>query len=64
MRKYNTCDVCHKESANVRAGNWVFYCSDNEECKNVERKHVYENEIAPSCDDGVMPDPETLMMFI
>jgi ssDNA-binding Zn-finger/Zn-ribbon topoisomerase 1 len=60
----NTCDVCGKESDKVVAGRWLFYCSDNPECKQKEVDKIYDNELAPALEDGVMPDDEVLENFI
>ncbi len=60
----NKCDVCGKESENVTPGRWVFYCKDNEKCKQVDINKTYDNELEPSLNDGEMPDSEVLDMFI
>jgi len=59
----NKCDICGKESDEVIAGRWVFYC-DDPKCKEVERSKCYDNELEPSLNDGLMPDAEVLEMFI
>jgi ssDNA-binding Zn-finger/Zn-ribbon topoisomerase 1 len=64
MSEFNKCDVCGKESAKVLAGRWLFYCSDNKECKQKEVNKIYDNELAPSLEDGQMPDYEVLEQFI
>lgn len=58
------CDVCGKESHLVIAGRWVFYCSDNPQCKQKDIDKTYDNELKPSLIDGQMPDCEVLEMFI
>ena len=59
------CDTCGRESdTKVLAGRWVFYCKDNPECRKREIDKVYDNELEPSLNDGVMPDTEVLEMFI
>ena len=58
------CDVCGKEHENVVAGRWVFYCSNNPECKQKEVDHIYDNELAPALEDGIMPDSEVLEHFV
>lgn len=49
---FNTCDVCGKTSSEVVPGRWVFYCSDNPVCKQVDRDKTYDNEIAPDLESG------------
>ena len=58
------CDVCGREHKNVKAGNWVFYCSDNPKCRDTERQKQWDNEIQPSLETGEMPELDTLENFI
>lgn len=60
----NKCDVCGKISERVVLGRWVFYCSDNPNCKQVDMSKTYDNELEPSLIDGTMPDCDVLEMFI
>lgn len=46
------CDVCGKESEKVVAGRWLFYCSDNAECRQKDFEKTYDNEIAPDIESG------------
>ena len=50
--EHYTCDVCGKSHENVVAGRWLFYCSDNQVCKDKEHNKVYDNEIAPDMESG------------
>jgi hypothetical protein len=52
MNNFNTCDVCNKTSEKVVPGRWVFYCSDNPKCKQVDRDKTYDNEIEPDLESG------------
>ena len=58
------CDVCGKESYKVRAGRWIFYCTDNPACKEKELSKIYDNELAPALESGDMPECEVLEHFI
>ena len=60
----NKCDVCGKESKEVVAGRWLFYCKNNAECKQKEVNKVYDNELAPALQDGYLDDYEVLEHFI
>jgi hypothetical protein len=44
----NKCDVCGSED-NVKAGRWIFYCPEH---KQVDLDKTYDNEIAPSLENG------------
>lgn len=59
-----TCDTCGKNSEAVRAGRWLFYCSDNPICTRREKRKIYDNEIVPALEDGTMPDDEALEIMI
>jgi len=58
------CDVCGKESEKVVAGRWLFYCSDNPECKQKEINKIYDNELSPALESGELDDYEILEHFI
>jgi len=60
----NTCDVCGRVHKNVRAGRWLFYCTDNPACKQKELDKVYDNELAPALESGELDDYEILNDFI
>lgn len=60
----NKCDVCGKESKNVVAGRWIFFCSDNPECKQREIDLIEENELQPALEDGFLDDYDVLEYFI
>ena len=60
----NKCDVCGKESKKVKAGRWLFYCSDNTKCEEKETNKIYDNELAPAMESGEMPEYEVLERFI
>lgn len=60
----NKCDVCGIENKNVIAGRWLFYCKNNEKCKQKELDKMYNNELLPALDSGEMPDCEVLEQFI
>ena len=60
----NTCDVCGKEDKKVVAGRWLFYCSDNSDCKQKEINKVYDNELAPALESDELYDYEILDHFI
>jgi len=60
----NKCDVCQKRSDKVKAGRWLFYCGDNEACKQKDIDKVYDNGLAPALESGDMPDCEALELFI
>lgn len=64
MSDFNKCDVCGKESENVVAGRWFFYCSDKPACKQKETNKIYDNELVPALESGDMPDYEVLEPFI
>ena len=57
------CDVCSKESEKVLAGRWVFYCGDNPQCKEIDQKKTYENELEPALIDGEMPEGEIMELM-
>ena len=60
----NKCDTCGKESDKVLAGRWLFYCSDNPECKQKEIDKIYDNELEPALQDGQLEDYNILDNFI
>jgi hypothetical protein len=49
MNNYNKCDVCGIENKTVKAGRWIFYCSNH---KQIDIDKTYENEIKPSLESG------------
>ena len=52
-----TCKTCRNKQNQE-------YCKNNPECKQKEINKIYDNELAPSLDDGIMPDYEVLEPFI
>ena len=65
QNNFNKCDICGVENAEVKAGRWIFYCSEH---KQNDINMTFENEIAPDLKSGdtgyILNDGELGEMFL